>query len=869
MLSSIVRSMTARTLPAGSIAGVRAAGVAFAAILLLVPSLPAGPVPGVDHPPESAVDFQTPASVEVRALSDSEFEVTFRWRPMEGLTDPGIAGDFNNWSRDANPMTGPDEEGFYRVTLTIAEGVYEYKFVGGDDGWFNDPLNPELSGAGGYGNTILRLGLFARIAEIEEGQRGDGEIAEEALLHDQRRFTYFDSWTDRNVLVRFRTLRNDVERVRIELLREGESVDTRTMEFAAADDSFDFYEIPLYLPEAKGADAYRFVVVDGDTVLAYDREFELDLSIARTFHTPEWARDAIWYQIMIDRFRDGDPSNNPEHLIGTGRVEHTAPWTSDVYEILPWEGDPDDNLFLVDGSGTGTPDMYERLYGGDFQGVIDKLDYLADLGVNAIYFNPIFEATSAHKYNARSFVHADDGYGVPGEFARSMEESDLLDPETWTFNESDKLFLKLVEEARARDFRIIIDGVWNHLGADAVPFLDVVEHGEESRFADWYDIVSWEPFEYRGWAGFAGLPQFAKSSEHGLAAESLREHIFAVTRRWMDPRGDGDLMRGVDGWRLDVPMDVPMPFWYKWRDVVKETNPDAYLVGEVWSPAEEWLDGRSFDAVMNYQWRNAVLRFFGNVELRTTPGEFDRELARLRLRYPRAANYVMQNLLDSHDTDRIASRLMNPDLEDRYYDGFNRIQDTGPDYNIERPTPEAYHRLKMIAVHQATYVGAPMIYYGTEVGMYGPDDPFNRNPMWWEDLMPYDDPDNQIDWSIYETFQDLFRIRAQHKALRRGEYRTVHADDDAATFGYLRYLPEGGDGVLVLFNNSDEERTAVVEHPGEEYLPAGFSNATLLFTSGDDPARFDPERSGRGSLGVTMPPATGTVILVRTGEEAG
>jgi len=809
-----------------------------------------------------AVDFPTPQSIDVLRQTDGRYQVTFRWQPPQGLSAPGVAGDFNGWSREANPMSGPGSDGFYTATLILDEGRYEYKFVAGSDGWFMDTLNPDLSGAGGYGNNVLRLGIYARLASFDAGERGDGEIFEEAVLHDQRQFTYFDPYSESNILLRVRTLRNDVEGVRLHLLRDGHQLSTHDMDFAAADESFDFWERSVYLPATAGADSYRFTVLDGETELVLDEGFALDRSIAREFTTPDWARDAIWYQIMIDRFRDGDPANNPEHLDGTGRVGNAAPWTADVLRVQPWEGEPNDDLFTVDGSNTTTPDIYERLYGGDFQGVIDKLDYLADLGVNALYFNPIFEATSAHKYNARSFIHADDGYGVPGEFARSMDEIDYLDPETWIFNESDKLFLELVVEARKRGFRIIIDGVWNHLGADAFTFLDVVENGEDSRFADWYDITSWEPFEYRGWAGFAGLPQFRKSSEHGLAAEALREYIFAVTRRWQDPMGNGDLSLGVDGWRLDVPMDVPMPFWYMWRDVVKETNPDAYLVGEVWDPAEEWLDGRSFDAVMNYQFRRAALRFFGNEELRTTASEFDQELARLRLRYPRAATYVMQNLYDSHDTDRIASRLMNPDLEERHYDGFNRIQDTGPDFDISRPTAEAYHRLKMMAVFQATYVGAPMIYYGTEVGMYGPDDPFNRNPMWWDDLMPYDDPDYRIDWDIHETFRTLFRIRADHYALRRGEYRTIHVEDETQVFGFVRYAHDNAEKVVVLFNNSDDTHIVEVDALGTEILPTAFADTQLIFTSGTTPAIIDTTVSPE-ILRVALPPATGSIIVVR------
>jgi glycosidase len=492
--------------------------------------------------------------------------------------------------------------------------------------------------------------------------------------------------------------------------------------------------------------------------------------------------------------------------------------------------------------------MYDRLYGGDFRGLIDKLTYLKELGVTAIYLNPVFVSHNSHKYNARTYVHADDGYGVAGSYAGVKDREDLLDPATWEFNASDRALLELIREVHARDMRIIFDGVWNQVGDDHPAFLDVRKNGKESRYADWFNVVSWDPFVYRGWAGFDGLPEFAKSPD-GLASESAKAHIFAVTRRWMDPNGDGDPSDGIDGWRLDVPMDVPMGFWVKWCAHVRSINPDAYITGEVWDPAEEWLDGQTFDAVMNYQLPKAAFPWFANAREKITASEFDRRLALLRIRYPRNHTYVLQNLFDSHDTDRWVSRIVNPDLP---YDGANRRQDEdGAAYNDARPPEEAYRRLRLMALFQSTYVGAPMIWYGTEVGMYGADDPMCRMPMWWDDMEPFDTPDYRVDKDLREEFRALFHLRQREPLLRRGDYRTAIADDDKDVFGYWRHDPaDRRHALLVLLNNSAKELT--VE------FPTRARKIRLLHAT---PGTLLPSADGT-RLSVTLPPIGGLVIAV-------
>jgi glycosidase len=815
----------------------------------------AGPVPGVESFTRKPVDFPVPPSTEVWDIGNDEYLVTFKWTPTEPVSKPGVAGAFNSWSRSDLPFSGPDAKGVWSVTARIKGGEYRYKFISGDDGWFPDPLNEirDEDGHGGH-NTILRLGLVALLSG-REAKVGDNQIEARALRHEPAETTYFDLFSPNDVVIRTRSLVGDVASVAIEWVNRDGSTTPHTMEHVASDQLYDFWEIHHRAHKGDTAVGYRFVYTDGDATVKPPTVHPLVMDRTRIISTPEWARDAVWYQIMVDRFRDGDPSNNPEATAETERVKHTHPWATEWYTEQPYERE--------DGKTFWRWSMYDRLYGGDFAGVEKELDYIKSLGVTAIYFNPIFEATNSHKYNARSYRHADDGYGKAGEFARSVALEDTLDPETWIFNESDKKLLKLIKAAKKRNMRVIFDGVFNHVGSDAIYFQDVKKKGRASRFADWFDVVSWEPFKYTGWAGFDGLPQFRKDTEHGLASESLRKYIYDITTRWMDPNGDGDPSDGIDGWRLDVPMDVPMAFWRGWCAHVRSINPDAYIVGEIWDPAEEWLNGQTFDAVMNYQFAKIAFRYFGNDKEKLSASEFDRELARLRVRYPRAHTEVLQNLFDSHDTDRWVSRLANPDMP---YDGRNRIQDDGTEYFDKRPTAAHYQKLKLMALLQSSYIGAPMIWYGTEVGMFGADDPRCRMPMWWADLMPYETPDYTIDLDLKATFQKLFALRHGSDDLRRGDFKTVIKDDAADVFGFVRWDTDGKKATVVVLNNSAETRAITLESPDTSILPRGYRQGRVLFAlpaaDGTLPTLTQTRASRTAAVDLNLPPVTGIVFTV-------
>jgi len=375
---------------------------------------------------------------------------------------------------------------------------------------------------------------------------------------------------------------------------------------------------------------------------------------------PGWAKSAVWYQIFPERFRNGDPDNDPTLESMRGAWPHDLsepwqvhPWTSDWYELAPYERDNGKSFWF---------NVQRRRYGGDLEGVLGKLDYLEELGVNALYFNPVFKAPSSHKYDGETYHHIDPHLGPdPRGDLRLIATETPDDPSTWVWTAADLLVLELIRELHNRGMRIIFDGVFNHMGLRSWPFRDVLAHQRDSRFSDWFAIESWRDrrrgtrFVYRGWAGVRELPEL-RQDEDGIVP-GPRKYIFDATRRWMDPDNDGDPSDGIDGWRLDVAFCISHAFWKSWRKWVRSINPEAYLTAEVVAePAElePYLRGDEFDAVMNYNFGFICDEYFFAREKRISTTAFDRTLRELREAFPRQVGYVMQNLFGSHDTARLA-----------------------------------------------------------------------------------------------------------------------------------------------------------------------------------------------------------------------
>ena len=356
-------------------------------------------------------------------------------------------------------------------------------------------------------------------------------------------------------------------------------------------------------------------------------------SILAQPQVPAWVGDAVFYQIFPERFVNGDPTNDPPF-------------------VQPWGGIP-----------TGS-----NFFGGDLAGIIDHLDHLQDLGVTAIYLNPIFASPSNHKYNTTDYMRIDPSFG------------------------DDAAFRVLVDECHRRVIRIILDGVFNHTSTDFFAFADLRKRGERSVYRSWYNVTSFpiappQTPNYECWWGYGTLPKLMTGDP------SVRAYLFGVTRKWMS--------FGIDGWRLDVANEIPHDFWIAWRALVKSINPDAYVCAEVWDNAAAWLNGNEFDATMNYRFRTAVLA--GLVTRTMALSAMDSTLTSQWADYSPGVNHALLNLLGSHDTERILTMA-------------------GGDTSAVRQA----------MLFQLTYPGAPMIYYGDEFGMTGGKDPGCRAPMVWQ-----------------------------------------------------------------------------------------------------------------------------------------
>ncbi|MFN0157723.1 MAG: glycoside hydrolase family 13 protein [Bacteroidota bacterium] len=423
---------------------------------------------------------------------------------------------------------------------------------------------------------------------------------------------------------------------------------------------------------------------------------------------PAWVKDAVFYQIFPERFANGDPSNDPK-------------------DAEQWGGIP----------------TTRNYFGGDLQGIIDRLDYIASLGVNALYLNPIFESNSNHKYQTVDYMRIDPHFG------------------------DESTFRRLVDSCHARNIRIILDGVFNHTGVGFFAFADVKKNGAASKYKEWYNFHSFpvgpvsKP-NYDCWWNYGSLPKLM------TANPEVRKYLFDVTRKWMS--------FGIDGWRLDVPNEISHEFWEEWRSLVKSINPEAYIVGEIWDDAGSWLRGDQFDAVMNYRFRDACVKFFAEESIAVS--EFDERLSRQRSDYTVDVNYALQNLLGSHDTERFLT-LCKQD---------------------EQTTHLAW-------LFQMTYVGAPMVYYGDELGMTGGKDPECRGTMVWDEM--------KQNKTMLTTMQQLARMRNQYACLRRGEFQSILVDDTQRIYAFARtYGTEIG--VVVINNDTVAKEVALPLNTADE-----------------------------------------------------
>ncbi len=564
----------------------------------------------------------------------------------------------------------------------------------------------------------------------------------------------------------------------------------------------------------------------GELMLAMDAMDDQDLEKSPL----RWAQGLVYYQIFPERFRNGNPKND-----STDPTTFLKAWTSDWYAVDPleqaaWEKREELSGYRKRPAPPGG-DVYrwifDRRYGGDLQGVVEKLDYIKDLGVTALYFNPVFQSRSLHKYDASDHRHIDENFGWPAEAGapRAVWEPDRsegVDPATWKWTPADRYFIDvLIPECKKRGIKVIIDGVWNHCGRFHFAFQDVMRNGKFSPFADWF-VLEWDDTGERvtGWKAWDApngwLPSFRQTAAGDLAP-GPKEHVFAVTRRWMDPNGDGDPSDGIDGWRLDVVPDVPAGFWKDWQALVKSVNPNAVTIAEIWQDKDRLPQGRHFDTQMNYPFAFCVLDWLTGVDAGGKPVGSEELIKRLEAEFGKKkpeARLIAQNLFDSHDTDRYVQMLWNPG---RNFDQNNSAMHGSKGYKTGRP-PEDVFKLSIVGVAiQAAYPGSPMVYYGNELGMWGEDDPDDRKPMPWPDLGPMANPADRADLGIHAQYKKWLMMRQDPKM------------GPALKYGSLAYVKTGSPDVFA-FKRS-------------------YKGTTVLFVANRGKSEFDAKAFGGGVVG--------------------
>lgn len=525
---------------------------------------------------------------------------------------------------------------------------------------------------------------------------------------------------------------------------------------------------------------------------------------------PAWAMGRVWYQVFPERFRNGTPANDPRGPVGA-ETGWTEPWWAVQTEEIEaaWArrlADPRANRYRPDDlAGALGQVVFARRYGGDLQGVVERLDHLVALGVDGLYLCPVFTGMSLHKYDAADHRHVDPALGGssrPGRFI-SHDPGETEDPATWRWTEADRYLIDvLLPEAKRRGLRVMLDGVWNHVGVDHWAFADVARRGRDSAYAGWFNATFDDAGRLNGWAAWDGrngdLPSF-RQTEAGDLAPGPKAHVMAVTRRWMDPNGDGDPSDGIDGWRLDVAAEIGRAFWKDWRAEVKSINPGALIIAELWEDGSRYYDGTAFDGQMNYPFAFAATAWLGR-----EPGTTGRAMAGTAgamWGVRPAVDLVQMTLLASHDTERLASMMDNPG---RAYDRDAGTAAVMSGAYRAGPASGRGRRLSVLgAAMQAAMPGSPMIYGGDELGLAGPDDPHNRQPVIWEDQAGLVEVARRPSGSVVQGYQTWLGLRHDAEigpVLRYGDVK-VWASDRESVLIVERQLDDRR--VFVVFNRGD------------------------------------------------------------------
>ncbi len=649
-----------------------------------------------------------------------------------------------------------------------------------------------------------------------------------------------------SVRIRFRTAVNNVDSVFF--VHGGQR---HLMHKAESDENFDYYEYEYQVQKEKLC--YHFEVNTGRISAIYDTRGVVkeadeyyDFAIIPGFRTPDWAKGAVMYQIYVDRFCNGDPSND----VLTNEYCYIG---EPVVKEEDWRQYP------------ASMDV-RTFYGGDLQGVLDKMDYLKDLGVEVIYFNPLFVSPSNHKYDIQDYDYIDPHLGKIiddwGEVLPQGEKENrfatrYINRVTNKANleTSNELFIKVVEEAHRRGMRVILDGVFNHCGSFN-KWLDkerIYEHApgygkgayvlEDSPYRDFFSFKREDQWPYNesydGWWGHNTLP---KLNYEG--SRELFEYVLKIGKKWVSPPYN------ADGWRLDVAADLGHSpefnhyFWKEFRRAVKEANPDAIILAEHYGNTKDWLQGDEWDTVMNYDaFMEPVTWFLTGMEkhsdgyrpdLLGNAESFWGAMKHHTASFTMPSWQVAMNQLSNHDHSRFLTRTNHV---------VGRTNNLGPEAANEGVNKGIFREA---VVMQMTWVGAPTIYYGDEAGLCGFTDPDNRRTYPW----------GQEDHELIAFHRDIIRLRREHDELRNGSIK--YMDCDQNYLAYARFHKKGQS--VILINNSDREITKDVT-VWEAGIPKNGRMVRLMQTTREGYTMDYAEHPiHAGKIEITLPPFSATIL---------
>ena len=657
------------------------------------------------------------------------------------------------------------------------------------------------------------------------------------------------------VTFRFRTAKDDADRVGLVT-----SADTYVMEKECTQGEFDYYTFETRLGEEPFR--YCFEVQSGTEKYYYGRcgisreilEY-YNFVVVPGFSTPDWAKGAVMYQIFTDRFYNGDKSNDVE----TNEYYYIGDYSQ---RVTNWDKYP---------ANMGV----REFYGGDLQGVMDKLDYLQELGVEVVYFNPLFVSPSNHKYDIQDYDYIDPHYGkivddggevLPDGVTDNSQATKYKKRTTGLKNleASNELFIKLVEELHRRGMKVILDGVFNHCGSfNKWMDRERIYEGEkdyepgayisaDSPYRSYFRFFKEEPENwpyngnYDGWWGHDTLPKLNYED-----SVKLENYILYIGRKWVSPPYN------VDGWRLDVAADLGRSneynhdFWKKFRTAVKDANPNALILAEHYGDPSDWLKGDEWDTVMNYDAFMEPITWFltgmekhsdeAREELLGNIDNFIGSMAHHMSNMLTPSLQVAMNELSNHDHSRFLTRTNHM---------VGRVEHLGPEAANEYVNKAV---MREAVVMQMTWVGAPTIYYGDEAGVCGFTDPDNRRTYPW----------GREDHELIAFHKEAIRIHKEHPALRTGSLKILGGEENV--LAYARF--KGNDRIVIVINNRSE-RTEVKVPVWEAEIPEKCRMKRLLYSYKDGyTTEYEEYLVEDGEVVANMGPHSALVLGMRNEEE--